>query len=292
MNMAECLSKKEKPLLSFELFPPRNEKAAANLEKAIDKFAGLKPDFVTVTFGAGGSTREGSYQLVEKLLKEKGLNVIAYLAGYGMAPDQISSVLDAYRDLGVKNLFVIRGDKPEKEGFTKHPESLSYASDMLAYIAPEYDFCLGAAGYPEGHQEAESLEKDIEYLKLKVQNGAKFIIAQYFYDNKYFYRFLEKCEAAGIDVPILPGVMPIYSIKMTENLARTCGATITEPVREGFSKLDPEDKKAVVQFGIDFMTTQCADLLKHGVPGLHFYTMDRAKSIAEVIERLRKENLI
>ena len=292
MRVSNLLNTTKRPTISFEFFPARNEKAAEKFEKVIDNLAKLEPDFVSVTFGAGGSTREGSYQLVDKLIHKKGLKTVAYLAGFGLGPDEITAVLDGYKNLGVETIFVIRGDvSQESDGFKPHPESLPHASDLLSFIKARYDFCLGAAGYPEGHIEAESKEKDLEYLKLKVENGAQYIVAQYFYDNQYFFDFIERCRAMGINVPILPGIMPIYSVKMTETLAGLCGTTITNEVRQGLDKLPPEDKEAVANFGIDFATRQCSELLQRGVQGLHFYTMDRGKTVIEIINRLKNEGL-
>lgn len=293
MKVIEMWKTKDKPTVSFELFPARDEKAAERLEKVIDELGALNPDFVSVTFGAGGSTREGSYNLVKKLLKEKGLETVAYFTCYGLGPDDITAVLDSYRDLGVETVLAARGDPPrEQPDFRPHPESLPHASDLLAFLRPRYDFCLAAAGYPEGHIEAVSKEKDLEYLKLKVDNGADFIITNYFYNNRYFFDFLERCRKIGIQVPILPGVMPIYSAKMMEILAKLCGATITAEIRDGLAALPEGDNEALISFGINFATKQCRDLLDAGVPGLHIYTMDRARSTVEIVKRLREANLL
>lgn len=283
----------QRPTVSLELFPARSPKGAENLEKTIDELVTLEPDFVSVTFGAGGSTREGSRQLVDKLKNEKGLEVIAYFAGYGLGPDDITAVLDSYEDLGVETILVVRGDPPhDQKDFEPHPQSLPHASDLLSFIRASYSFCLGAAGYPEGHIEAESKEKDLECLKLKVDKGAEYIIANYFYDNRFFFDFVERCKGIGIGVPILPGVMPIYSAKMMETLANLCGATITDEVRQGIARLPEDDKEALQNFGIDFAVGQCKGLIEAGVPGLHFYTMDRSVSTMAVVNRLKSEGLL
>ncbi len=293
MKVTELWNLKQKPTISFELFPPRSPKGAEKLENTIDALAALEPDFVSVTFGAGGSTREGSRQLVEKLKTEKKLEVMAYFACYGLGPDDINAVLDSYQALGVENVLAVRGDLPrEQENFEPHPDSFPHASDLIAFIRPRYNFCLGAAGYPEGHIDCQSKDKDIEYLKLKVDNGAEYIISNYFYDNKYFYDFVERCRAIGIDVPILPGVMPIYSVKMMEMLAGMCGATISNEVRQGIASLPEGDKEALVNFGIEFAVGQCKELLKATVPGLHFYTMDLSKSAVGIVNRLRTDGLL
>lgn len=292
MKLTEIWSTSEKPTISFELFPARTQKAGERLDKTIDILAGLKPDFASVTFGAGGSTREGSRQLIEKLKIKKGLEVVGYFAGYGLAPGEITAVLDSYQRLGFENILVVRGDIPREEDFTPHPESFAHASELMKFIRPKYDFCIGVAGYPEGHIEAESKEKDLEFLKLKVDQGAEYIITNYCYDNQFFYEFVDRCRAIGIRVPILPGVMPIYSPKMTESLAALCGATITKEIRQGLAALPEGDKEAVLEFGVEFAYQQCSDLIRSGAPGVHIYTMDRSKTAAEIITRLRNDGLL
>lgn len=293
MKATDFWKSDQKPTISFELFPPRSAKAAEKLEKTVDELAALEPDFVSVTFGAGGSTREGSHQLIQKLKNEKDLEVIAYFACYGLGPDDITSVLDSYHALGINNILAVRGDPPaDQEDFQPHPQSMPHASDLIDFIRPRYDFCIGAAGYPERHIEAESREKDIEYLKLKVDNGAEYIITNYFYDNQYYFDFVERCRTVGINVPIVAGVMPVYSVKMMEMLAGLCGATITDELRQGIEALPEGDKEALVNFGIEFAVRQCKDLLRQGVPGLHIYTMDRSISSIEIVESLRKDSLL
>ena len=292
MKVTDIWKSSQKPTVSFELFPARSEKAAGNLEKAITALAALKPDFVSVTFGAGGSTREGSRQLVEKLKHENGLKVIAYFACYGLGLDDVTAVLDGYQAQGVESILAVRGDTPREKEFQPHPDSLLNASDLVAFIRPRYSFCIGVAGYPEGHIDAPSKEKDLEYLKLKVDQGAEYIITNYFYDNKYFFDFVARCRCIGIEVPILPGVMPIYSVKMMEMLAGMCGATIPDEVRQGIAVLAEGDREALVAFGVEFAVRQCVELLEAGVPGLHIYTMDRSESSVGVVDRLRNEGLL
>ena len=286
------LYESKKPVISMEFFPPRNEKAAETFGTTIANLAALKPDYMSITFGAGGSTRDGSYQTVKKVMIDTNLPTVAYIAGFGLRPNEITAVLDKYKDLGIETVFVIRGDKPKDDDFTPHPDSFSYASDMIAFIKERYDFTLGCAGYPEGHLEAENLEKDIEYLKLKVDNGAEYVVAQYFYDNNYFFEYIKKCRAIGIHVPIIPGIMPVYTLKMTNMLSNICGTKIVDKLKRQLDAVDADDKDAVLNLGINFAVEQCKGLLKEGVDGLHFYTMDRSKSTAEIINRLKKENLL
>ena len=285
--------KKKKPTLSFEFFPARDGEAAEKLERVIEQLALMAPDFVSVTFGAGGSTREGSRQLVDHLKNDLGLEVMAYFAGYGLGPDDIQGVMDSYMALGVDNVLVVRGDPPHGQpDFKPHAASLPHASDLLEVIRPRYPFCLGAAGYPEGHIEAESKEKDLEYLKLKVEKGAEYIITNYFYDNRYYFDFVANLRSLGIEVPILPGIMPIFSIKMMNHLAKLCGASISDDLRQKLAALPEGDMRALLNFGIDFAFEQCQGLIGAGVPGLHFYTMDRSPSTAGVVARLRREGLL
>ena len=291
MRVTELYRNKQ-PVLSMEFFPPRNEEARKKFSNTIDKVTESGPDYMSVTFGAGGSNREGSLQTVKDVMIDKNLPTVAYIAGYGLGPDEIVEVLDRYRELGVETIFVIRGDEPKQEDFVPHPDSFPHASDMIAFIKDRYDFTIGCAGYPEGHIEAESLEKDIEYLKLKVDNGAEYVVAQFCYDNAYFFNFVEKCRAAGIDVPIIPGIMPVYTAKMTRILSKVCGATITPELQKRLDAVDQEDKEAVLTLGIDFAVEQCKELLQQGVSGLHFYTMNRSRSTTEIINRLKDDKLL
>lgn len=286
------LYESKKPVISMEFFPPRNEKAAQTFSKAIDDLAKLKPDYMSITFGAGGSTRDGSYQTVKQVMIDKKQPTVAYIAGYGLGPEEIIGVLDRYQALGVKTIFVIRGDKPREDTFTPHPQSFAHASEMITFIKERYDFTLGCAGYPEGHIEAKSLEEDIEYLKRKVDNGAEYVVAQYFYKNGFFFDYVEKCRAAGVAVPIIPGIMPVYTVNMTNMLCKVCGATIPADLQSSLDAVDADDKDAVLKLGIDFATEQCRGLLKEGVNGLHFYTMDRSYSTAQILNKLKEEKLL
>jgi methylenetetrahydrofolate reductase (NADPH) len=292
MKIVDLWKPGNKPTVAFELFPAKTPKAEENLAQTIDALAGLKPDFASVTFGAGGSTREGSRQLAARLRAEKGLEVIAYFAGFGLGLGEITSVLEGYAEIGVENVLVVRGDPPRDPAFRAHPTSLSYASELLDFIRQRFSFCLGAAGYPEGHVQAANLEQDLDYLERKVDAGAEYIITNYFYDNGFFFHYADRCRARRIGVPIIPGIMPIYSAKLTETLAATCGAGVPETLRRRMAELPGEDKQAALDFGIEFALSQCRELLAAGVPGLLFYTMDRWESTAEIVRRLRAEGAL
>lgn len=292
MSFRNLWQNRKKPTISFEFFPPRDEKGADKLDKVIEGLAELEPDFVSVTFGAGGSTREGSYQLVKKLREERGLRVLPYLAAYGLSPSEVDGIVSAYRNLGTDAIFAIRGDQPEDAGITAHPEGFPHASDLIAYLRGRFPLIMGCAAYPEGHVDAESKEKDLERLKFKVEQGAHFIITQYVYDTRMFLDFRRRCRDMGITIPILAGIMPVYSIKMTENLAAMCGATIPPHMAAALRQLPPEDKDAAAEYGIELAVEMCRELLKHDIDGFHFYTMDRAKSVAAILSRLSHEGLL
>ena len=276
----------------MEFFPPRTEQAQKTFGTLIDNLAAMKPDYMSMTFGAGGSTTDGSYQAVKEIMVDKKQPAVAYIAGYGLSPDEILQALNHYQELGVETIFVVRGDMPQAENFTPHPESFAHASDLIAFIKKNFDFTLGCAGYPEGHVEAKSPDRDIDFLKRKIDNGAEYVVSQYFYDNRFYFEFVEKCRNKGITVPIVPGIMPVYTLKMTANLSKVCGSTITEDLQKKMDAVDAEDSNAVLDLGIDFSFAQCRGLLEQGVPGLHFYTMNRAKSTIEILNRLRSEKLL
>jgi methylenetetrahydrofolate reductase (NADPH) len=292
MRIVDHWKTQKKPCVAFEFYPAKTPKAEANLLQTIDRLASLAPDFATITFGAGGSTREGSRQLAARLKKQKRLDVVAYFAGYGLGREEITEVLDGYSETGVENVLVVRGDPPRDPAFRPHPGSMTYASDLLAFIRPKFPFCLGAAGYPEGHVQAGNPERDADFLKRKVDEGAEFIITNYFYDNRFFFDYVERCRARGVTVPILPGVMPIYTLKMTETVSGTCGASIPADLRRQLAGIPEEDKQASADFGIDFAERQSRELLAAGVPGVLFYTMNRWESVYKIVRRLQADGLI
>jgi methylenetetrahydrofolate reductase (NADPH) len=292
MRIVDRFRMQQKPCFGFEFFPAKNPKARESLDRAIEKLTEVKPDFMTVTFGAGGSTREGSRQLAARLREDREREVIAYFAGYGLGPEEISEALGGYLENGVENILVVRGDPPRDPAFRPHPGSMVYASDLLDYIRPRYPFCLGAAGYPEGHVQSENPERDADFLKRKVDLGAEYIITNYFYDNRFFFDYVERCRARGVKVPILPGVMPIVSLKLTESIAATCGAGIPEAIRTKLESIPETDKQAAADYGIEFAERQCRELLAAGVPGILFYTMNRWESVSEIVLRLRAGGLL
>jgi methylenetetrahydrofolate reductase (NADPH) len=293
MSFTNLYKDRTKPTISFEFFPARDDAAYEKQCKVIDNLVSLQPNFVSSTFGAGGSTYQGSYELVKKLMSYKNVKVVAYFAAYGLGPDTIIRFLNGYKELGVETILCVRGDEPQEDpDFTPHPECFQHTTELLPFVRERFDFCTGIAGYPEGHKEAVSFEEDIQFLRQKVENGAEYIIAQYCYDTTRFFDFVAKCRESGVNVPIIAGVMPIYSVKMMNWLTSLCGVTVTDEIREKLAKIPNDDKKAIADFGIEFAADQCRTLIKGGAQGLHFFTMNRGKSVKEVITRLKDEGLL
>jgi len=275
-----------KPTISFEFYPARSEKGAVKLRQVIDELMALAPDFVSVTFGAGGSSRQGSAQLLGELVAEKNCLVFGYLAACGLSTAELCAVINDYTTAGAASIFCVRGDKPEIEGFTPAPDSFAHAADLVRLARQACSLPLGVAAYPEGHIEAINRETDWRYLEQKVACGADYIISQYFYDNCFFYELRDHLRKNGINVPLIAGIMPIYSAKLTRSLAERCGARLSDEIEAAFTRIDPEDKAGLEAFGIDLAVRQCRDLLQNGVDGLHFYTMDRSSSVRAILTGL------
>lgn len=287
MRIIDLIKSKAEPTISFEMTRPKTEQAEASIGGVLDKLVTLKPDFFTMTFGAGGGTRDGSLQMLHRIHTERNYLVMAHLAGYGMSPAHLDETVEKFKAIGIENLLVIRGDEPHEEGFKPQAGSFAHSSQMIEYLRPRHNMCFCSSAYPEGHQEAVDLNSDIGFLKEKVDHGVDFLITQYFYDNRMFYAFVEKCRKAGITVPIIAGVMPIYSVKMMNILASLCGATITDEVKTGLASINTEEASEVNAWGIDFAIKQCSDLIENGVDGLHFYTLNRSGSVVGIINGLR-----
>lgn len=256
------------------------------LYETIEKLKELNPAFVSVTYGAGGSTRQKTVDLVVKIKKEIGIESMAHITCVGSTREEIDCILQEIKEGGIENILALRGDPPKGEKEFKPVEGgFRYASELVAFIKRRYDFCIGVAGYPEGHKESPSLEKDIEYLKKKVDAGADFIITQLFFDNTLFFNFLKRTERAGIRVPVIPGIMPIINFGQVKRFTEMCGATIPEAL---LSKLEAvkDDPEAVEALGVEHATRQCEELLRAGISGIHFYTLNRSRATWKVVTNL------
>lgn len=271
---------------SFEFFPPKTPSAAQTLFESIAELQTLKPSFVSVTYGAGGTTRDLTRDLVVRLQQETALNVVAHITTVGASRDDIARLLDDYVAHGVENVLALRGDPPKGQPFTPAPDGFPYAADLVRFIKARHpQLGIGVAGFPEGHPETPNRLKEMEYLKAKVDAGADYICTQLFFDNRDFYDFCERCEIAGIRVPIVAGVMPVTSrhglVRMAELAA---GARIPANLWRAVSRAQDDD--AVERVGIHWATAQVFDLYDHHVAGIHFYTLNRSRPTLKIYESL------
>jgi len=278
--------KQDKPAFSFEFFPPKDNDGFDKLFETIDNLKPLNPAFVSVTYGAGGSTRSKTIDLVGRIKKEIGLESMAHLTCVGHNSDEILNVLESIKKQNVDNVLALRGDPPAGEiNFTKPNNGFGYAVELVQFICERFSFCVGVAGYPEGHPESSNREEDLFHLKKKVLAGASFIVTQLFFDNKYYFDFVASLRKIGVDVPVIPGIMPIMNLKQIKRFIKMCGATIPHDLMVRLEAVQ-DDPESVCQIGIDHAANQCRKLLMHGAPGIHFYTLNRSRATLSVLERL------
>lgn len=267
-----------RPLRSLEFFPPKDDAGVEALRATATALKRMNPDFVSVTYGAGGTTRDRTAQVCDFLKRDFGFTVMPHLTCVGHSRAELSAVADRIHASGFRNIMTLRGDPPKGEtAFTPYKDGLRYASDLVELLkSRQGDFCLGVGGYPEKHPEAASLEIDLAHLKRKVDAGAAFITTQLFFDNAVYYRFVEKCRAIGINVPIVPGIMPVLSLKQIQRFTAMCGTTLPQKL---ITRLEvaAENTDVVETIGIDWALTQIRDLLAQGAPGYHLYILNRAK---------------
>lgn len=278
-----------RPVFSFEFFPPKSEAGERSLLRTIDNLRPLAPSFVSVTYGAGGTTREKTIEIVTRIKREHGIEAMAHLTCVGHSRDEIAAILDRLAAAGLENVLALRGDPPRGEtAFVRPANGFGYASELVAFITERgYPFCLAGAGYPEGHPECRDLERDVQHLRLKVDAGVSVIITQLFYDNRAYFAFVERARRAGITVPILPGIMPITNVPQIERITALCGACIPAELRARLHAAEAEEAK-VLQVGIDHALAQCRDLLAGGAPGIHFYTLNQSPATAAILAELRR----
>ncbi len=276
-----------RPSISFEFFPPKTDEAAEALYATAASLEALGPSFVSVTYGAGGSTRERTRDLVLRLSRETSLTTVPHLTCVGSTRDEIGEMLQTYVEGGIENVLALRGDPPPGQGrFQATPGGFGYAGDLVAFIRRNFPALgIGVAGYPEGHPETTDKLADIDHLKAKVDAGADVVITQLFFDNRDFYDFVERCELAGISVPIVAGIMPIQSISGVRRMAGLSGARLPAPLLRALRRAG-EDAQAVARVGAHWATEQCRDLLDHHVRGLHFYTLNRSAATRRIYESL------
>jgi methylenetetrahydrofolate reductase (NADPH) len=278
----------QKPVISFEFFPPKTEEGDRNLlEKQIPALMQAKPDFCSVTYGAGGSTRDKTLMIVDRIQREHGLTALAHLTCVNHTRDEVRVVLKKIRALGCKNILALRGDPPNGGEFQSAPGGFEFASQLVKFIRESGDFSVGVAGFPEGHI-ANKIGKhdDWRHLKEKVDAGADFVLTQLFFDNADYFEFRDFAAGKlGVRVPLVPGIVPFLSATQIVKFTQLCGAKIPTPLRAKLDELGGNDE-ATAEFGIEYATRQCEELLRAGVPGLHFYTLNKARSTVQVLKNL------
>ena len=277
-----------KPVISFEFFPPKTDEGdRALFEKTLPALLDTKPDYCSVTYGAGGSTRDKTLMIVDRIHGQHGLTAVAHLTCVCATREQIRDLLSRIRALGLKNVLALRGDPPGGGQFEVTPGGFEFSSQLVRFIREQSDLCVGVAGFPEGHIACkEGKYADWAHLKEKVDAGADYVLTQLFFDNADFHQFLDYVtRKLGVNVPIVPGVVSILSSTQIKRFTAMCGATIPAPLA---AKLDAlgDDDAAVAEFGIEYATRQCEDLLRAGVPGIHFYTLNKAPATVRILKNL------
>ncbi|HEX3355427.1 MAG TPA: methylenetetrahydrofolate reductase [NAD(P)H] [Tepidisphaeraceae bacterium] len=275
-----------RPTISFEYFPPKTDAGFSSLFQTIGELHAIKPSYVSVTYGAGGSTREKTVALVERIQREQMIRSMAHLTCVGHTADEIGQILDDLWNGGIRNVLALRGDPPAGQSqFVATPGGFSNADGLVQYVRSRHDFCVGVAGYPEGHPQCLNKTRDLEHLKRKVDNGANFIVTQLFFDNADFYQFRDNARAMGITVPIIAGIMPITNVAQIKRFISMCGAKIPQPLLVKLESLE-SDAEAVHSAGVQYAIEQCRDLLKKKVDGLHFYTLNKSKATVQIVKAL------
>ena len=275
-----------RPLFSFEFFPPKTAAGVESLFATIAALRDLDPSFVSVTYGAGGSTRTRTVDLVARIKHDLAIEPMAHFTCVGASRSELREVLDTIRDAGVDNVLALRGDPPAGDTeFTPAREGLAHGAELAAMIKDGYDFCIGGACYPEGHLETAGMGAELRHTAAKVAAGVDFLITQLFFDNRHYFDFVRRARAIGIDVPIIPGIMPVTNVEQITRFTSRIGAAIPDELLQALNDRS-DDAEAVVHLGVAWSTLQCAELLAAGAPGIHFYTLNRSPSTRAIVSAL------
>ncbi|HEY3855568.1 MAG TPA: methylenetetrahydrofolate reductase [NAD(P)H] [Verrucomicrobiae bacterium] len=277
-----------RPVISFEFFPPKTDEGDRTLlEKTIPALKELQPDYCSVTYGAGGGTREKTLGIVDRIQREHGLTAMSHLTCVNATSAELRDVLLEARRRGIQNILALRGDPPGGNGeFTKTEGGFEFSYELVKFIKEMGGFCIGTAGFPEGHVACkEGREVDWDRLKAKIDSGADFVLTQLFFSNNDFFRFRDHLAKRGVTVPICPGIIPILSAHQIKRFTALCGAQLPSTLLTSLEQHADNDE-ACAEFGINYATKQCEELLKSGVPGLHFYTLNKARSTSQVVKNL------
>jgi methylenetetrahydrofolate reductase (NADPH) len=288
LQITEIL-KRRRPIFSLEFFPPKSPEELAALYSTLAEVKSLAPGFISVTYGAGGGTRDKTLEIAERAKSAIGLESAAHITCVGHSKGQIGETLDELASSGIENVLALRGDPPKGEShFVPHPDGFRHASELTSFIHESYPFCIAVAGYPEGHIEAPDRKTDWTHLEEKVRAGADLIITQLFFENSHFFKFEANMRERGVNIPIVPGIMPITNFHQLLRITRFCGASIPDEVIHDLGAIQ-HDPNAVEHYGIEYAAKQCRGLLAHGVPGIHFYTLNKSKATREIIRTLQSQ---
>ncbi len=282
MRISELYSR-GRPVYSFEFFPPRTDKGFAALYRTVAELKRLDPNFVSVTWGAGGSTRRKTVEIVIRIQQDIGVTAMAHLSCIGSTPEQLGQTLDRLAAAGIENVLALGGDRPPD--YRPPPGAFTYANELAGFIRSRWDFCLGGACYPETHPAAPSPEVDLANLVRKLDAGVDFLITQLFFDNADYFAFVKRAREAGVEVPIVPGIMPIISAASIRRITSLCGAQIPTELERALSDVEHDDA-LTMQVGVEWATRQCRELLARGVPGIHFYTLNKSPATRSIFQTL------
>ena len=289
MRISELLAP-GRPLVSFEFFPPKTPAGEAALVRTIDALKPLSPSFVSVT-RTGGKPREATIELVGKI-RALGIEAAAHVTGIEASRDEIAAVLDLLAAQGIDNMVALRGDVPPDPSFRRPADGFRYAADLVRFIRERgHGLCLAGAGHPEGHPECRDLDLGVEHLKAKVDAGLDLVITQLFYDNADYFRFVERIRRAGMSVPVIAGIMPVTNVPQIERITALSGNQIPAPLRAALERVR-DDESAALEVGVEWTTRQCAELIRGGVPGIHFYTLNQSPATRAIFTRLRDQGLV
>jgi methylenetetrahydrofolate reductase (NADPH) len=284
MRISEALAT-QRPFFSFEFFPPRDDVGSRQLFASIEALAPLRPAFVSITYGAGGTTRARTVALAKEIQQHTGLTVVAHVTCVGAARAELRELFDDLARAGIENVLALRGDPPPGASFVPVQNGFAHASELIAMLRRNYGFCIGAACYPEKHVEAASFENDFKALEAKVEAGADFLVSQLFFDNARYFAFARQVQTRGIALPVLPGLMPITNFSQIQRFVAMCGATIP-PKLHVEMQARKDDVKAVEDLGVAYAAMQASELLQAGVPGIHFYTLNRSPATRAIVSAL------
>jgi methylenetetrahydrofolate reductase (NADPH) len=287
MRLDSVLEGRRQPVFSFEFFPPKTDDGVRQLFEAISHLRELEPTFVSVTYGAGGSVRTRTVDLVTRIRRELDIEPVAHLTCVDATVDDLQGILDGLRDAGLDNVLALRGDPPEGvDRFVPTAGGLAHGSELMELITARYGFCVGGACYPEKHPESADADEDVRSAKRKEDAGASYLITNLFFDNRMYFEFVPRARAAGVTVPIIPGIMPVTNVGQIRRFTSKIGATIPEALLDALRSRE-DDPEAVLQLGVAWATLQCAELLAGGAPGVHFYTMNRSPATRAILSALR-----